>query len=729
MPKILRKLDTLPPLYTGLLMWVTLVVPMSAGFWFHHEKASREMDEAMDLRLIAALHEGLAVFRHRLHHVERDLLFARDNPVLARLLETGSPADRAALDGLFNSLMRTRREVLYQLRYLDENGREVVRIDNRPDGTRTIPTADLQDKSGRYYFRNLLTLTDDEIYISPLDLNMEHGRIEQPFQPTIRFAGRIRSDDGSFKGGVVINYHGNELIRRLKDIGRQHDINLWLTNQDGAWIIGPDPELEWGFMYPDRKIATLGDRYPSAWNAAKQTTDSDTVEVRENGDILAINRLTPATEASGVRLVNPGLKWYLIVEIPAARVNELKSGIANRYSTSVVFLAALFALFSFSFTTLAHRRRTAMASLARRESQFHALLESSPDATIVTDADGHIMVVNKQVETLFGYTRDEILGKRVETLIPERYRTDHVAHRGGYLNHPRPRQMGQGELFARRADGGEFPVSVALNSVVTNDERQLIAVIRDVTEAHQHAAALESALAEADHSNRQLEASTRELESFSYSVSHDLRAPLRSVDGFGKLLLKHHADKLNEEGRDLLDRMRAAAQRMSVLIDEMLLLSRITRSEVSRQPVDLSAMAGETVARLREASPEREVDVVIEPGLEIEADPRLLGIALENLIGNAWKFTANTPGARIEFGREPRDGTPEFYVRDNGAGFDMDYADKLFIAFQRLHTPAEFPGSGIGLATVMRVISKHGGTVRAEGAVGQGASFWFTVDP
>lgn len=238
---------------------------------------------------------------------------------------------------------------------------------------------------------------------------------------------------------------------------------------------------------------------------------------------------------------------------------------------------------------------------------------------------------------------------------------------------------------------------------------------------------LQRALEQAALSNRALEISNRELESFSYSVSHDLRAPLRSIDGFGNILLKRQADRLDEEGQDLLRRMRAAAQRMGQLIDDMLVLSRISRSELSLEFFSLSELAADVVSHLRESFPDRDVTVVIEPGLCVKADPRLVRIVLDNLLGNAWKFTGRTSDARVEFGCVSRFDTDEYFIRDNGAGFDMAYADKLFGAFQRLHSTSEFPGTGIGLATVARVIHKHGGQVRAEGKVGEGASFWFTL--
>jgi signal transduction histidine kinase len=225
----------------------------------------------------------------------------------------------------------------------------------------------------------------------------------------------------------------------------------------------------------------------------------------------------------------------------------------------------------------------------------------------------------------------------------------------------------------------------------------------------------------------ELEAAFQQLESFSYSVSHDLRGPLRAIDGYSLAVLEDYQNKLDAEGNDRLQHVRAAAKRMARLIDDLLALSRVSRRPLRRAEVDLSALAESVIADLRKAEPGRVVEVTITPGLKVNADAGLLRIALENLLGNAWKFTRRNEQPGIELGIIPGAVSPEYYVHDNGAGFDMAYADKLFDAFQRLHRASEFEGTGIGLATVHRVIRRHGGHVRAEAEVGKGATFYFTL--
>jgi PAS domain S-box-containing protein len=289
------------------------------------------------------------------------------------------------------------------------------------------------------------------------------------------------------------------------------------------------------------------------------------------------------------------------------------------------------------------------------------------------------------------------------------------------------------EYRFRRAD--DSYALVADRGIILRDERgqaiRMIGAMADITEQRRSREEIERLNAELEQRvverTAQLASVNRELEAFSYSVSHDLRAPLRALDGFSMALLEDCHEALNDEGRYYLQRMRLATQRMGQLIDDLLKLSRVTREEMTRQRVDLTALARSVLSDLQEYEPERQVTVDIEDGLAAEGDPRLLRTALSNLLGNAWKFTSKTPKAQITFGKTTVNGEITFYVRDNGVGFDMAYADKLFSAFQRLHSQTEFEGTGVGLATVQRVIHRHGGRVWADSAVDRGTTFYFTL--
>jgi light-regulated signal transduction histidine kinase (bacteriophytochrome) len=249
-------------------------------------------------------------------------------------------------------------------------------------------------------------------------------------------------------------------------------------------------------------------------------------------------------------------------------------------------------------------------------------------------------------------------------------------------------------------------------------------MLRGYREANSELVATIRALQEA---KVEAESANRELEAFSYSVAHDLRAPLRSLDGFSQIVLEDYAEKLDEDGRQFLLYIRESAQQMALLIDDLLTLSRVTRGEFERQPVDLTGIARAIATRLRAREPERRVEVFIAEGLAGNGDARLLTIALENLIGNAWKYSGKRAEARIEVGAIRSNGSIGYFVRDNGAGFDMAYANKLFGVFQRLHAAEEFEGTGVGLATVQRIIRRHGGHVLAEAEIDRGATFFFTL--
>ncbi len=503
-------------------------------------------------------------------------------------------------------------------------------------------------------------------------------------------------------------------------------------------------------------------------------------------------------------------------------------------------------------------RKRAEETLRRSQAQLAGIIGSAMDAIITVDAEQRIVLFNAAAEKMFHCPSGEAAGQSLDRFIPDRFRPAHKTHIQNFgRTHVTRRTMGAlGALFGLRTDGEEFPIEASISQLDSEGQKFFTVILRDITKRQRieealrasearfsvafNASPISSVIATLDEGRyvavndsfqnmtgyrreevigrtsaelgiwptpearaevtallktqerirdretqyrmkngeirtflmsaevielegqphmitaslditerkraesevrrlneeleqrvaertAQLEAANQELEAFSYSVSHDLRAPLRHINGFSQALLEDYAGRLDEEGKGYLQEVRNASREMAQLIDDLLQLARVTRSEMRREVVNLSELARSIIVELREADPGRAVAVKVEEGLFTYGDKRLFKVMLMNLLGNAWKFTAKQESAEIAFGRVRKDGETVYFVRDNGAGFDMAYVNKLFGAFQRLHTANEFEGTGIGLATVQRVIHRHGGRVWAEGEVSRGATFSFTL--
>ena len=362
-------------------------------------------------------------------------------------------------------------------------------------------------------------------------------------------------------------------------------------------------------------------------------------------------------------------------------------------------------------------------TLRGADEPYRIMLEQMSEGAASLSGDRVLLYANHRLAELLAVSISTLVGTPIERFVAAEDRpllAELFASREGEVR-------GSGEFTFLTGDDRRIRAHVSVTQLPETTGPGWSMVATDITERVRVEEELERRVRAAYCRSR--EVANKELETFAYSVSHDLRAPLRAVDGFSKALLDEYWEELGDEGRHYLERLRAGAVRMGNLIDEILQLSRLSRHPFARAPVDMSALASDVIAELNTAEPDRRVQVEIQDGLLAEADPGLAQTVLHNLLANAYKFTANTTHPWIRFGAVEQDGVPVYFVADNGAGFDMAHVDRLFRPFHRLHRESEFPGDGIGLATVARAVHRHDGVIWAQGAVNEGATFHFTLTP
>lgn len=416
-----------------------------------------------------------------------------------------------------------------------------------------------------------------------------------------------------------------------------------------------------------------------------------------------------------------------------------------------LFMVFMIVLPGLIFFARDHERDQLVDNLSKAERKFRGLLESAPDAMVIVNKLGEIVFVNTQTERLFGYEKDELIGAKVESLMPDKYSTNHESHRTNYFQSPKVRMMGEGlELSGRRKDGQEFPVEISLSPIETEEGLLVSAAIRDITEAKKardeiqdlnrtleqkvmvRTQELEQARDtledEVKKRTQELQLTIQELESFSYSVSHDLRAPLRAVAGYSGILKEDYYDKLDDEGKRTLKIIIKNTNRMGQLIDDILAFARYHRTEIKQFRLDISAMFSEALHHLIQLeNNSRKLEFQVNKMPDVYGDREMINQMIINLVSNALKYSRPKELTEIQVGCTKNKDEVVYFIKDNGVGFDERYKNKLFGVFQRLHKDTEFEGTGVGLAIVQRIIHRHGGKIWAESKLNEGATFYFTL--
>ena len=765
------------------------------------------------------------------------------------------------LASLLIAQMRAKPNYL-QMRFIGvaDGGRELVRVDRLRAGgpLRVVTEADLQQKGNTEYFKQTITLPQGGIYVSPIDLNREHGVVQVPHVPVLRAATPVFDDSGAVFGIVVINIAMRPFLDRA-GVARRQGAQVYLVNDQGDYLIHPDPSREFGFDLGHRyriqdEFPALGRLIAATTSTSRMVKDSSGAEQGAaivstqlaNGPRVAAIEALPRSVLSAslepLRMTTLGiglagilaatllavviarslsnpieemaraigkLQRHEPVSLPtgaAGEIGVLARAFEDYVEQERLYLSALQssydAMYTYSLDGIvtswnpgAERlygytaeemigqsvelivpeeqraeRRDSIDRLCRgdnlpsldtvlrtksgrpievsiapslirnysgeplgvlviasditeqrqAEKRFRLAVESSPTGMIMIRSNGIIVLINAEVERMFGYAKDELLGQSVDVLVPERHRNGHGEFRAEYTLEPESRAMGAGrDLFARRKDGSEFPVEIGLNPIPQPGEPLILASVVDISERKAVQQELERQKAE-------LERSNADLEQFAYVASHDLKEPLRMVASYTSLLAERYKSQLDERANKYIDYAVEGAKRMQQLISDLLDFSRVGTHAKPLEPVDTNVLVAKVIRGLRAIITDNGANVTHGELPVVNADETQLGMVFQNLIGNAVKFRAErAPEVRID--ARYSDNHWLFSVADNGIGIDKQYSSRIFQMFQRLHERGKYDGSGIGLAIVKKIVERHGGQVWFDSVPGEGTTFYFTV--
>ncbi len=677
--------------------------------------------------------------------VASDLLRGRIDPSLGGAYPRG---EQVLIDHILG--MVETKSAYRQCRLIDAQGLEALRIerDGEQGTVDIVGGEDLQDKGLRDYVRETLALEEGEVYVSAIELNREFGRVEDPSWPVLRIASPIWSESlDRAVGLVILNVDMTSAFAELRQVA-VHGQRLFLVNERGEFLLHPDREREFGFEY-GRPLGVEDEFHtPLRDLRTAQIDGADYIFTLSRGQLASGPRVTlliahlsesvlaPAAvvvRASAIAAI-PVLLASLVVALLLSRslarpIEALTAAARSRSgsdrfavppgsSEEIVVLSEALSQMMEEVAANASSLKREIGERQLAEERFRRAVEGSPNGILLTDAAGTIMLVNAEIERLFGFDRNELLGQSVECLIPPSMHAKHEEHRAAFHAKPTQRQMGEGrDLFGVRKDGELVPVEIGLNPLDTPEGVMVLATIVDITEQRKAKDRLSSYAA-------RLEQSNAELERFAYVVSHDLKSPLRGMANVACWLLDDLEKIVDEEARENLSLMVDRADRLTRLIDGILQYSRVTRQAIDPKPLDSGAVIAGVIESLDHSD---EVSVRTEGAFpEIVYDETQFQQVLLNLIDNAIRHSAR-PAGEVVISCEEVDTAWRFSVRDNGEGIEKRHFERIFGLFQTLSTSSEGRAAGIGLTIVKRIVERNGGEVEVRSLVGKGAEFRFSV--
>ncbi|MGZ5574072.1 MAG: PAS domain S-box protein, partial [Methylobacter sp.] len=462
-----------------ILIWALLTLALAIALWSVYKTQEKSMLAYIHNEEQQIVKAGSQFIAKELQILHDDLFYLRDQPVLHDWLDRESSQNLASLSADWVAFVKY-RERYDRILFLDERRQERVRVDRNQGVPVIVPERELQDRSGLYFVEQTLALNKDSLYISSFDLTIEHNKIEQPIKPVIRFGTPVFDQHGQKRGIILLSYRAQQLIDRIRTISRQSIGNLWLLNAKGYWLIGARPEDEWGFMYPERKDKRFANDYAEAWASIIEHPEQQ--QFMANGDLFTYDEILPKTLFGDIleNVVSGDERWLLVARVPAEKI--LSKNVRQARLLAFIALSLLSGVISWFIAHYRTRRQQIEEEVSASEARFRNLVESAPDAIIIVNGEGRIVLVNDQTEKWFGYARYELLNQPIELLIPERFRAHHPSYFQAYIANPIVRAMGAGrDLYGRRKDGSEFPVEINLSPLETKKEKLVTSIIRDIS--------------------------------------------------------------------------------------------------------------------------------------------------------------------------------------------------------------------------------------------------------